>query len=39
MRKQQYNKILKRYSKIELVDYSNMIDLITANNGIVDYWE
>lgn len=92
MRKQQYNKILKHYSKIELVDmvyelgysfdyrcelyeyspreryldyavshahdvatannnsdellkcskeylYSNMIDLITANNGIVDYWE
>lgn len=92
MRKQQYKKVLKHYSKIELVDmvyelgysfdyrcelleysprerytdyainhahdvatinnnegellecskeylYSNMIDLITANNNIVDYWE
>lgn len=92
MRKQQYNKVLKHYSKIELVDmvyelgysfdyrcelleylprerytdyainhahdvatinnnedelwkcskeylYSSMIDLITANNNIVDYWE
>lgn len=92
MRKQQYNKVLKHYSKIELVDmvyelgysydyqselleysprerildyavnhahsvatannnsdelykcskeylYNNMIDLITANNNIVDYWK
>lgn len=92
MRKQQYNKILKHYSKIELVDmvyelgysfdyrcelleysprerytdyavnhahdvatannnecelwecskeylYRNMIDLITANNSLVDEWE
>lgn len=92
MRKQQYSKVLKHYSKIELVDmvyelgysfdyqselleysprgrycdydinhahdvaaannnsdellkctkeylYNRMIDLITANNGIVDYWE
>lgn len=92
MRKQQYNKVLKHYSKIELVDmvyelgysfdyqselleysprerycdyainhahdvatannsmsdlwlhtkeylYRNMVDLITANSNLVDYWE